>query len=119
MGEGQRLVGRWAGGVVGSGPNLKRILCSSSWVVMHLLLMSLTTHSRVRTQSSLGASGSLIMSFRDISAEWKARLAGERGFWEVVSAEVEESNGSEVAYGDSEVRQNWLSVEILSYCKGD
>ena len=26
---------------------------------------------------------------------------------------------SEAAYGDSEVRKNWLSMEILSYCKGN
>ena len=34
------------------------------------------------------------MSLGDIGAEWKARLAGERGFWEVVLAEAEESDGS-------------------------
>ena len=34
------------------------------------------------------------MSVGDIGAEWKSRLAGERGFSEVASAEAEESDGS-------------------------
>jgi len=64
-----------------------------------------------------GSAGqSSIISVVDISAEWKVRLRGEREFSEVASAEVEES---EAAYGDGRVRKNWLSIEILSYCKGN
>jgi len=45
-------------------------------------------------QSGSSADGSSIISFRDIGAEWKLMLAGERGFLEVASAEAEESDGS-------------------------
>jgi len=40
------------------------------------------------------AGGSSIISFGDIGAEWNSRLAVERGFSEVASAEAEESDGS-------------------------
>jgi len=95
-GVGWWLTGHWVGesGLISSGPNHWRILCNSWWVADASLLMSLSACSRVRMQSGSTADGSSIISFRDISAKWKLRLAGERGFSEVASAEVEESNGS-------------------------
>ena len=44
----------------------------------------------------------------------------ERGFSEVASAEAEESDGSpKRPMVTAEFQKNWLSVEILSYCKGN
>ena len=96
MGEGRRLTGRRIGDAdaVGSGPNLSRMLCSNCRVASPSLLMSSNCRSRARTRSGSAAGGSSIISFGDIGAEWNSRLAVERGFSEVASAEAEESDGS-------------------------
>ena len=71
-----------------------------NWCIASLsLFMSLNAHSRARTRSGLSASGSSIMSFGDIGAEWNSRLAGERGFSEGVCAEPEESEAGNGEYG--------------------
>jgi len=96
MGEGWPLTGRRISdaGAVGSGPNLSRMLCSNCRVASPSLLMSSNCRSRARTRSGSAAGGSSIISFGDIGAEWNSRLAVERGFSEVASAEAEESDGS-------------------------
>jgi len=98
MGDGRRLTGRRVGdagtGAVGSGPN-HWIIVRSNWRVASLsLCISSSACSRARTRSSSVTGGSSIISLGDIGAEWKSRLAGERGFSEVASAEAEESDGS-------------------------
>ena len=98
IGDGRWLTGRRVGdtnaGVVGSGPNHWRIMCNIWQVASPSLHMSLSACLRAKTWSSSAAGWSSIISFGDIGAEWNSRLAGERGFSEVASAEAEESDGS-------------------------
>jgi len=121
MGEGRRLTGHRIGdaGAVGSGPNLSRMLCNSCRVASPSLLMSSNARSRARTVwlSSWRVFNHIVwghqrrMEIKACRGEGVLRSSIGRGRgvrWE-----------SEVAYGDSGVRKNWLSVEILSYCKGN
>ena len=98
IGDGRRLTGCRVGdtnaGVVGSGPNRWRIVCNIWRVASPSLLMSSSACSRAKTRSGSAVGRSSIISFGDIGAEWNSRLAGERGFSEVASAEAEESDGS-------------------------